>query len=276
MSDQLTNTGTNSAIIPEIWSQSYYDVLLAELPFNPIISRQWEGEIAALGDRVNISSIPEFDDAGLLPEDAAGQADAVTVLGQQLVINKRAYKDAIINRTALLQSLPFVEELRQKMIYALMKRVQREIIDDSIPAVANQLNWGTGTTADLTDILDAKTALDNANVPAANRHFVFGPSQMNDLFEVNGFVSSDFLLSGAPLQTGELATSLLGFQPHMTTEVGDVGYFFHQSYMTMAAQEGMNVTEYNLGGQGARAVRVNSDTLFGIRLLDNERLVTKA
>ena len=51
-----------SVLVPEVWSQKYYDVLLAELPFNSTISRDYEGEIQNLGDTVKISSFPEFVD----------------------------------------------------------------------------------------------------------------------------------------------------------------------------------------------------------------------
>ncbi len=44
--------------------------------------------------------------------------------------------------------------------------------------------------------------------------------------------------------------------------------------MTMAAQQGVAVNEYDLGVDGTRATRVNVDTLFGLKQLDNKRLVT--
>jgi len=44
--------------------------------------------------------------------------------------------------------------------------------------------------------------------------------------------------------------------------------------MTMAAQQGMNIAEYDLGVEGKRAKRVNCDTLIGIKQLDGLRVVT--
>ena len=61
MANQIHTAASElSVIVPEIWSQRYYDVLLAELPFNAIVSRDYEGEIQNLGDTVKISTFPEF------------------------------------------------------------------------------------------------------------------------------------------------------------------------------------------------------------------------
>lgn len=278
MADQVMTAASNlSAIVPEIWSARYYDVLLAELPFASVISKEYEGEIANLGDTVNISSFPEFDAGEELAEDAAADASAVTVSGQQLVINKRVVKDFIITRLALLQSLPSMDKLRELAIYAILKKINSTIISTIVPSAAapdHQIAYDSGTTLALADILEAKELLDGANVPQAMRHMVLGAAQMNDVFNITGFTSSDFLLAGAPLQTGQVPAGLLGFMPHMTTTVGNVSYFFHSSFMTMAAQEGVSVREYDLGGEGKRAVRVNVDTLYGLKQLDNKRVVS--
>jgi len=105
---------------------------------------------------------------------------------------------------------------------------------------------------------------------------VLGSAQTNDIFNIVGFTSSDFLLTGAPLSTGQVPAGLLGFMPHMTTLVGNVAHFFHYSYMQMAAQQGMAVQVYDLGVDGKRASRVNVDTLFGLKQTDGLRVVTIA
>jgi len=55
---------------------------------------------------------------------------------------------------------------------------------------------------------------------------VVGSAQLNDIFNITGFTSSDFLLSGAPLQSGQVPTQLLGFMPHFTTEVSSTTLSF--------------------------------------------------
>lgn len=278
MADQIMTTATEtSAIVPKVWSARYYDVLLAELPFNSIISRDYEGEISALGDTVYINSIPEFSEADELAEADRADAEAVTITQQALVINKRLVKDFIVTKKALLQSLPFVDKLREMAVFAINKKIQSVIISLTIPnasAPDHSIAFDSGTTLALADLLEAKELLDEAKVPMSDRHLVMGSAQLNDVFNITGFTSSDFVAGVNPLQTGDLPSRLLGFMPHFTTVVGNVVYAFHNSYFTMAAQQGLNVAEYDLGVDGKRASRVNTDTLVGFKQLDGLRVVT--
>lgn len=278
MADQVMKTSSElSVLVPQVWSRRYYDELLANLPFNSIVSRDWEGEISNLGDRVKISTIPEFNQAEELAEDGRADADAVTVTQQDLIINKRIVKDVIITNKAMLQSIPFVEKLQDLMIFAINKKIQALIIGLIVPNASSpdmSLSYDSGTTLALADMLEAKELLDAQDVPMGDRHMVNGSAQWNDIFNITGFTSSDFLVSGAPLQTGELPSALLGFQPHLTSVVGNTSYFFHSSFFTMAAQQGLNINKYDLGVDGKRAERINVDTLVGMKQLDGLRVVT--
>jgi hypothetical protein len=274
----MTAASNLSVIIPEVWSKRYYDVLLADLPFNSIVASEYEGEIRDLGDTVNIASFPEFDEGEELAEDARSDAKAVTVTSQQLVINKRVVKDFIVTKLALLQSLPAMDKLRELAVYAIMRKIQAIIIAAIVPSASAPdmtVAYDSGTTLALADILEVKEDLDTQNVPAGDRHTVMGAAQANDLFNITGFMSSDFVISGqGGLNTGKVPPQLLGFLPHYTTLVGNTSYWFHRTFMTMASQQGMDVKEYDLGGQGTRATRVNLDTLFGLKQLDNTRVAT--
>ncbi len=276
--DEIMTAGSNlSAIVPEIWSARYFQVLLADLPFRSVISTDWEGEISDLGDRVNISSFPEFDEGDELAEDERANAAATVVSGQQLVINKRVVRDFIVTKKAVMQSLPHMDKLRELAVYSIMKKIERTIIETIVPNAAtpdNSIAFDAATTLGLADILEGKELLDTVNVPGADRHMVLGPAQLNDLFNITGFTSRDFILNDGPLQSGQAPAQLLGFMPHYTTLAANVAYLFHKSFMTMASQQGMDVKEYDLGVDGKRATRVNLDTLYGLKQLDGLRVVT--
>lgn len=277
MANQLTNSTTNAAIIPEIWSSRFYDVLVDRLPFIESVSKDYSGEIQAMGDIVNISSIPEFDQATLLAEGQAGDADAVTITSQALTINSRAFKDVIITREADLQSLSFMDELRDKMIFAINKKIQADIISAIVPSASapdHQIAYDSGSTLALADILEAKELLDTANVMEDNRVCVLGSAQMNDLFNITGFVSRDFIPAGSPLTSGAIATPIAGFTPKMTNVVSTTSYFFHPSFLTIAIQDQLRIAMYDMGVEGIRATRVNSCILYGIKQLDDERIVS--
>jgi len=278
MADDIMTSGTElSVIVPAVWSKNYYDSLLANLPFNAVVSRDYEGEIQNMGDTVKISTFPEFDEAEVVAEDERANASALTVTQQSLVINNRVVKDFIVTNKALMQSLPTMDKLKDLAIYAIQKKIQALIIAASLPSTSapdHTIAYDSSTTLALADMLEVKELLDAQDVPGANRHFVVGAAQLNDIFNITGFTSSDFITAQSPLQSGELPPALLGFQPHFTSIVGNTSYWFHSSYMTVAAQKGITVEEFNLGVDGKRATRVNVDTLFGLKLLDNTRLAT--
>lgn len=277
MADNLITAGSEaSAIVPELWSARFYEVLLAELPFNTSISRDYENEIQDLGDIVNISTIPEFDQATELAEGARNDADAVTMTKQQLVINKRLVKDFIVTKKAQLQSLPMMDKLREHAVYSIMKKMQSLIIADIVPSASapdHQIAFDSGTTLALADILEAKELLDDADVPQSMRKAICGVAQCNDLFNITGFTSRDYIPAGSPLTQGAITTPVLGFDVQMTSELGDVAYMFHPSFMTMAVQDQLSVSAYDLGQDGVRAARVNVDLLFGLKQLDDKRVV---
>jgi len=201
----------------------------------------------------------------------------LTVTQQSLVINTRVVKDFILTNMALLQSLPAMEKLREMAVFSINKKIQSLIIAAIVPnasAPDHSIAYDSGTTLALADLLEGKELLDGQDVPMSDRHMVVGAAQLNDIFNITGFTSSDFLTSGAPLQTGELPPALLGFMPHFASGVANVTYLFHSSFMTIAAQQGLAVKEYDLGVEGKRGVRVNCDTLLGIKQLDGLRVVT--
>lgn len=276
MADQLITTTETAAIIPEIWSARFYDVLLASLVFEQSIDRSYEGEIQALGDLVNISTIPEFAEAQELAEDQRADAKAVTITGQQLVINKRTACDYIITKRSQLQSLEFMDGVRDKAVHAINKKVQADIISTSIPSAAtpdHQIPYDSGSTLALADILEAKELLDTANVPMGSRKMILDSPQWNDLFNITGFNSKDFIPAGSPLSSGQFTTQLAGFDALLTTEVSGVSHFFHPSFLTIAMQQSLNIAIFDLGVDGKRASRVNVDILWGLKQLDNTRIV---
>lgn len=273
----MTTGAEVSQIVPEVWSQKYYDVLLAELPMNSLISRDYEGEVANLGDTVNIPTVPEFAEATELPEADAADAESVTIGTQALVINKRLVKDFIVTNKALLQSIPFVDKLKDLAIYSIQKKIQSLILSLTVPSAAAPDHTLSATTPGvfaLPDILALKELLDAQNVPMSDRHMVMGAGPLNDIFNITGFTSSDFVASGSPLASGQLPAQLVGFMPHFTTVVASTVYAFHASYFTMASQQGMAVKEYDLGIEGRRASRINCDTLLGMKQLSDIRVAT--
>lgn len=280
--DEIMRASTElDALVPELWSAAFYPTLLAKLPFNSSVARDYEGEISALGDTVRITTFPQFDEASEIQEGEANPADSVTPTGQSLVVNKQVAKDYIITKKAMKQSIDSQNALRDLALYAIMKKMQSIIIAEIAPSASapdHTIAYTSGTTLALADILAAKELLDTADVEEPGRTMILGAAQWNDLFNITGFTSRDFLPdgSGSPLVSGQVATPILGFIPKMTTLAGNTAYLFQPIFLQMAVQQNPEVEVLSLGADGKRAMRVNMDVLFGVKQCSNTRVVTIA
>lgn len=278
MDQFMTGAVELEVLRPEIWSANFYPTLLEALPFNSSIARTYEGEIRALGNIVNITSFPQFGDAEEIQEGQKSDAEGVTAGGTQLTINKMLTKDFIVTDLAQIQTIDASNALRDLAFHAIMKKMQSILISLIVPSASapdHAIAFDSGTTLGLADILEAKELLDNADVPDdGTRNMVLGAAQWNDIFNISGLTSRDFINSGGVMETGSLPARVLGFMPKMTTEAGNVSYFFHPIFMQMAVQKSLYVNVYDMGGQGYRSVRVNSTLLFGAVQVSNLRVVT--
>jgi len=279
MADEVMRASTElDALVPELWSANFYPTLLESLPFNDIISRDYQNEIQELGDTVNISEFPQFDIAENIAEDQRVDADSLTVTKFQLVINRQTVKDYIVTSRALTQSIDSANALRDLAMHSIMKKMQQDIISDIVPNAAapdHSIAYDSGTTLALADILEAKELLDAADVEDdGTRCMILDAPQWNDLFNITGFTSRDFIPAGSPITAGSFSTNLLGFRPKLTTEANNVSFLFHPRFMTLAVQENPAVEVFNLGVDGKRAQRVNVTTLWGDEQLSGLRVVT--
>ena len=279
MADQIMTGDTElNALRPELWSSAFYPTLLEALPFNDVIARDYQGDIQALGDTVNITTFPQFDEAEVIAEDQKVDADSITASKTQLVINQQVVKDFIVTNKAMVQTLEHANALRDLAFFSIMKKMQSIIIAAIVPSPAapdHSIAYDSGTTLALADILEAKELLDAADVPDdGSRCMILGAAQWNDIFNITGFTSRDFVPAGSPLSSGSLPAPILGFNAKLTTEAGNVAYLFHPIFMQLAVQRGLDVKMYDQGVDGRRSMRVNSTLLFGVVQVSNLRVVT--
>lgn len=278
MADQVMTKATElDGITPELWSAAFYPTLKEKLPYASSVSSDWEGEIQSLGDIININDFPQFDVAQDILEDERADADSVTANKQQLTINKQVVKDYILTKRALRQSLDAQSKLRDLALFSILKRMNAIIVADIAPSASapdHTLAYTSSTTLALADILAAKELLDNSDVEEEGRVMIMGAPQYNDLFNITGFTSRDYIPAGSPLTAGAITTPLMGFEAKWSSENGNTTHLFHPLFLTMAVQQSPDVKVYDLGVDGVRATRVNMDVLFGVKQMSNLRVVS--
>lgn len=265
------------ALIPEMWSSAFYPTLRANLAFNDSVARQYQGEIANLGDTVHINTFPLFDEAEDITEAQAVDADAVTPTGTSLVINKQVAKDFQITKKAQKQSIDAMNALRDLALYSIMKRMHTIIIAEIVPSASapdHTISYTSSTTLALADLIAGRKLLDAQDVEEDGRVMITGTSEWNDLFNITGFTSRDYVPAGSPLASGSITSPILGFLPKRSSAVGTTTYLFHPIFLQMAVQQNPEVEVISRGADGIRATRVNMDVLFGVKQLSNLRVVT--
>lgn len=286
MADPIFTGGAElAALVPTIWSPKFYEVLRATMPFIGSVAEDWQGDIANLGDTVNILQVPDFPVANLLPQGTKGDATVVTATKTPLVINMRPYIDFIVEDIAVIQSIDALNMLRDSAIYAIMRSVQNQIVSVIVPASGNSLNYTSGTTLALADLLAVGRKLDGLNVPRQGRVMVLGTSQLNDLFNVQQFTSRDYTKGladpgNSPMITGNFNDTILGWTLKYSSlyGTGSAGsattYFFHPRFAAIAFQKALNAKSAEGTWDGVRATRFNMDILMGVKQLDGNRVAT--
>lgn len=279
MDEQMTADAEFSAVIPEVWSTEWYPTLLERLPWASSIGRAYEQSIQALGDTVNITIFPQFPEARDLAEGQRNAAQKIQLGNAQLIINKQTVQDFIVTARAERQSLDVQTKLMDLAFFSIMKKMQKNIIANVAPSVAapdHVIPYSSGTTMALADWIEVKGLLDAQNVSELGRKAILDSPQLNNLFNISGFMSRDFVPSSTMMQSGVIQTPVLGFEVLWTTVADGVGTFFSPEFLQMAVQENPVPKIYDLGGDGQRAKRVNMTVLYGIKQVDELRVVQKA
>lgn len=271
----ITAAGTTTAIVPEMWSSVFTQNLSASVVYNPLIRRDYEGDISAMGDTVNMPTIADVT-ALNLADGAKGDASTISASVTALVINKRAYVDFLVSSEAKLQSVPFTDNLRDLGVAALARKIQADIITAIAPSTSapdHTIAYDTANTladADLLEIMDLEKT---ANWPETGRHMITGGAQYNDLLGISKFY--DKTLAGVTnISSGETLAPVYGHAIKWTTANGNSTHLFHDTFMQMAIQQALNIAVFDPGVNGQRGFRINMDILYGIKQVHSDRVIT--
>ncbi len=279
MDEQMTVDNEFSAVVPEVWSTSWYPTLLERLPWASSIGKDYEKDIQALGDTCNITIFPQFPEARDLQEGQRNDAQKITLGNAQLLINKQTVQDFIVTARSERQGLDVQQKLMDLAFFSIMKKMQKNIIATVAPSVAGPdhvIPYQSGVVMGLADWIEVKGLLDDQNVSEQGRKSILDSPQLNNLFNISGFMSRDFVPSSTMMQSGVIQTPVLGFEVLWTTVADGVATFFSPEFLQMAVQENPVPKLFDLGVDGQRAKRVNMTVLYGIKQVDELRVVQKS
>ena len=103
-------------------------------------------------------------------------------------------------------------------------------------------------------------------------YYYIHTNDYNDILAVAANQSRDYV-PGQPLVSGKVAP-LFGFQIYKSTQMTEGEVLFGvPSAMTLAVQKSVSVNTYDMRGQGIHADRLVADVIYGIKVLDGDRMV---
>jgi hypothetical protein len=223
----ITTTSTSGALLirDEIWSKRIQEELKQELFAQSLV--EWiQGEFAD-GDMITLPTLASMSARDYV-EGAPITVDDPAVGEFQLTINKY-YQSGFAVTDKMKQDTFYMEILTQKfptqVVRALMERLEAEVFQlhtaqtgdaNTINGQAHRFVGATATTNALTfvEVLQAKLALDKANVPKAGRFAIIDPKASYQLLNATNatfnIVNADTYGPNSNLKEGFGTTKFLG------------------------------------------------------------------
>lgn len=197
--NQMTTT-TGAVFIPEVWSKQIQRATESNLVAARLVKR-FDSEVANVGAIIHIPLVSNLTSTSKSANTAVTfQSPTETKI--DLTVNAH-YESSIIIEDKLEAQAAYrlQEEYKEKMAYALAKRVDTDIL-----GLYTNLTQSVGTAGNpVTDnnFLRAIQYLDDADAPAQDRAFIMRPSAKAGLLSIDKYVNQDFTGMGdIPVKTG--------------------------------------------------------------------------
>jgi hypothetical protein len=203
----MSNTNMDY-LYPEFWAQSFESLNVGEYNLQNLISRNFEGQIANYGQKINVPLQVDFSDA-----DAWAPGDSITATGitqtEAEVSLDKSYKKTI-NLTAKDLSLsPYdlISNYGEGMAKSLLLTLNKQIY---IAALGSKyfIDASAGISEDF--IVNAGTMLSSNEVTQIGRKCVASPDVMGALKKVDAFMAVDTSGNQDIMKEG-LITRRMGF-----------------------------------------------------------------
>lgn len=193
--------------IPEYWSSALLTSLKKSLVFGDVVNRNYEGEIAAAGDTVRITSVSRPTISTYVPNSTTITYEQLADAQRTLVVDQAKMFNFTVDDVDRRQSLPgIVEEATREAAYALGDTIDQFIAGLYTGAI-NTIDTTavTSTAANAYPLLvDLKVKLDQKNVPGDGRWVIVPPWYHGLLLKDNRFIDASASGSTEALTNGRV------------------------------------------------------------------------
>lgn len=182
---------------PEVWSARILSKLAKSLVFGGVANRDYEGDIAAMGDTVHITSITDpvisnyTKDTDLTAVQALTDTDTVLYINQAQAFN---FQIDDMDKAQVRSASNLMSEAANRAAFGLADVADQYLAAQIALDTSNVLGVVDGTTA--TNVYDnlvvpAGVKLDEANVPTADRFLIVAPAAYGKLLLDARFVRAN-------------------------------------------------------------------------------------
>ena len=287
MPNQIARTGANlaaGAFIPQIYSAKLQDKFYAASVVPAIANHNWEGEIMAFGDTVNIRKVPTISindysvNNSIAYQDVSDEMISLNINKAKYYAFKVDYIDDYQSDIALIDTI--TQDASMQMAVTVDKAVLQSVYADAATTIAAGDLSSLTTATFIQPLLQAGQALDENNVPRDGKRWaVITPEyarylKLSDLKQVlttgddesplrNGFVGS---IDGMNIYVSTNLLNAVGSISSATSKML-VG---HESALTFASQfiKHEMLPLQNTFGYGIKGLQV-----FGFKTVKPESLV---
>lgn len=257
-------------LIPQVWSTKFYEKLKNQLILASLFSRDYEGEIANIGDTVKVNQLSLAPAQTITNDKDKFDFTKISVNQFVLTINRQTIHAVQITDLAKLQSYEFMMELMKEMTYEIMVKMEQEIMDYYKAKFTNTASPAVSSDLDAKDVGKFRTTLSRAKVPLADTHLVLSPEYYGDLLNKNQVISSEFV-DGRPLLEQKVP-SLNQFKvyEHNLLPI-DTGMAFHRSALQLAMQKGLSLKIVDMTSTGSLSYAVVGSIVWDMKEFDINR-----
>lgn len=282
----ITRTGgnlVNKAFIPEIWSKKLLQKFYAASVTSAICNTDWQGEILAQGNVVQIRQRPDVLVNASVENQKINWQDVVDV--KQSFTIDYAFDAAVkVGNIDMHQmDINLQAELVDEISNRLRLAIETTILGSAYSSASNTLTagaiaaWGTAGNP-LKAITNAQALLNIANTPVENRWLLLHPTMVQYLVQETALYALNAGTPAGALQMGYVA-ELAGFKIYQSPLVpgaGTAGSPFkamagHTAAITMATQFTQFEVDVPLQDYYGKGIRAQN--CFGFKVVKPETLV---
>lgn len=193
--------------IPEYWSSALLTSLKKSLVYGDVVNRNYEGEIAAAGDTVRITSVSRPTISTYVPNSTTITYEQLADAQRTLVVDQAKSFSFTVDDVDRRQSLPgIVEEATREAAYALGDTIDQFIAGlytGAINTIATTAVTSAAANA-YTLLVDLKVKLDEKSVPGDGRWVIVPPWYHGLLLKDNRFIDASASGSTEALTNGRV------------------------------------------------------------------------